>query len=203
MQPHDTTSPHLCECGCGRATTISPQSHTAKGYVKGEPRRYLPGHNPHSKPLAERFFAQTLIPDDPDACWTFTGNRNNKGYGMIGAKIDGRWREVLAHRVSYEIHFGPIPEGSDVCHRCDNPPCPNPRHLFLGTHQDNMTDAVNKGRMSHGEHRPNAKLTEAQVLEIRQQYAQGVAPLTLSRKYGVHTGTIWPILKRETWKHIP
>ena len=84
----------------------------------------------------------SLASDDLDSCWGWMGHRNNHGYGKIGAKY--------AHRMAWETEHGPIPVGMEVCHSCDNPPCSNPRHLFLGPHTANMRDAKAKGRLGGG-----------------------------------------------------
>lgn len=79
-------------------------------------------------------------------CWLWTGAPNSAGYGMVGEGPAGADRKILAHRLAWEIHFGPIPEGMFVCHHCDTPLCVRPDHLFLGTHTDNMRDMAAKGR---------------------------------------------------------
>ena len=92
--------------------------------------------------MVDRFWEQTAT---GDGCWLWQGSRNNKGYGQLskGGRSGG---SVLTHRYSWEIHNGPIPDGLCVCHRCDNPPCVNPEHLFLGTYKDNAVDRRDKGR---------------------------------------------------------
>lgn len=80
-----------------------------------------------------------------EECWTWTGARNRVGYGLFWGRIEKRW--LRAHRVSWEMANGPIPDGLFICHHCDNPPCVNPGHLFLGTQKDNMADCAAKGRV--------------------------------------------------------
>jgi hypothetical protein len=120
----------------------------------------------------------------------------------------------MAHRLSYEMHCGAIPHGLIVCHRCDNPPCVRPDHLFLGTHKDNTQDMIAKGRSAggfgsngvihvfHGEANHAAHLTDAQVREIRRLHASGVQQVTLSTDFNVAIATIYRIVHRITWRHI-
>jgi hypothetical protein len=94
------------------------------------------------RPLAERFWERVNKGND---CWVWVGNRLPKGYGRMcsGGKSG---QVLLAHRVSWALHNGPIPTGKYICHTCDNPPCVNPNHLFLASHAENMADMVAKGR---------------------------------------------------------
>lgn len=126
-------------------------------------------------------------------CWRWTGWLRN-GYGVIQV----RRKRLIAHRVSWEVHRGPIPAGLCVLHRCDNPACVNPEHLFLGTQADNNHDMATKGRAKppSGERHFRAKLTDAQVLEIARQPATETAPAVASR-YGVNAETIRRIRRGE------
>ncbi len=133
-------------------------------------------------------------------CWLFMGDRNNWGYGRIGEGGRGpKQRLILAHRASYEVHMGPIPDGIKVLHRCDVPACINPNHLFLGTLSDNVQDALRKGRhvAPRGENQGCAKLTRAAVADIRQSKLSGSE---LARQYGVSRRAIRFAQQGDTWK---
>lgn len=105
-------------------------------------------------------------------CWEWQGSKRN-GYGrmIIGSRTDGTRKTVSTHRLSYELHYGEIPQGMEICHKCDNPCCINPDHLFAGTRQDNVDDRERKGRNNppKGEKHAKAKLTELDVLTIRKR----------------------------------
>jgi hypothetical protein len=112
---------------------------------------------------------------------------------------------MTAHRVAWIATNGPIPPGAIVCHACDNPPCCNPGHLWLGRDADNNADKEAKGRGNHprGSSHGRAKLTEAQIREIRARYAHGAVTQTmLAKEYGVIQITISRIIRREIWPHV-
>jgi hypothetical protein len=119
----------------------------------------------------------------------------------IGSKKDGTNERVYAHRFAYEISIGPIPEGFEVCHKCDNPPCVRPDHFFLGTHSDNAQDALSKGRLICGERHPHSKLTTEQVQRLRQTSKRGEIA-TLAREFGVNHSVAWEAAKGVTWKSL-
>lgn len=120
-------------------------------------------------------------------CWEYNGGKSD-GYGRVwdGEKV------VRAHRASYEAHTGPIAEGMSVLHTCDNPPCINPAHLFLGTIAANNADMRAKGRNRTGEQHPQARLSDEQVASIRA--ATGTSQHALARAYGVSQSTIADII---------
>lgn len=134
-----------------------------------------------------------------ETCWLWTGAKCNS-FGH------GRFDNSSAHRASWKLFRGPIPFGLHVLHRCDNPPCVNPNHLFVGTARDNILDCIAKGRRRNnapkGENHSDAILTESQVLEIRKLRALGFNNPQLAEKYGVSRENISAIATRRTWKHI-
>ena len=148
----------------------------------------------------DRFWAKVKKIDG--GCWEWQAAKSVAGYGRF--KVNGHL--VLPHRYSYELHYGPIPEGLWVLHRHDNPGCVNPEHLFLGTRSDNMIDCFRKGRWVNnvplGENHPDAKLTNKDVLAIRQAHREGCIQKDLALKYGVGRQCISKIVTRQTWKHI-
>lgn len=137
-----------------------------------------------------------------DGCWIWMGARSAKSYGTVFGHGSSRY----AHRAAWELHFGPIPAGMFVCHHCDNPPCVRPDHLFLGTPSANMWDKVHKGRANTptrvGEHNGFAKLTEADVREIRRRRATGETRVSVGLAFGIHEGTVKQITSRKTWRHV-
>lgn len=136
-------------------------------------------------------------------CWNWTGSFRKDGYGklLVGSKLDGSRRTVTASRASYETFVGKIPPGMVVCHKCDNPRCVNPDHLFVGTWKDNFDDMVRKGRrkQARGSRIASSKLTEADVRRIRQS---GKTPQELADRYGVNVATVRKILSGASWKHV-
>jgi hypothetical protein len=142
-------------------------------------------------------FKAHVTPGPQSECWVWTGRRDAWGYGRINK---GTFR-TRAHRLSWELSVGPIPSGVFVCHRCDNPPCVNPSHLFLGTSRENTADMVAKGRQARGERKNTAKLTEKIVEKIRHEVAAGLTYRQAALKYGVGFYSVRCIVRGKTWRH--
>jgi hypothetical protein len=155
-------------------------------------------------PLEDRFWAK-VDKHGADDCWLWTGAIGNSGYGSL-LRQGRQSPRVLAHRLSYELANGPIPDGFFVCHNCpggDNKRCVNPQHLFLGTPQENTDDAVMKGQQPRGERMRKSPLTDNAIRTIRARYAAGgVTQDTLAQEHGVTRSNISVIIARKTWRHI-
>lgn len=156
---------------------------------------------------ADRFWSH-VDRSDSSKCWEWIGSRTSAGYGRIFVTP----KSLYAHRISWELANGKIPAGLHVLHKCDNPPCVNPAHLFVGTAKDNAIDKSNKGRarnaMVRGTEHTLAKLTDDDVREIRRIYQPSPrkkSPFsgpTLAKKYGVAPSLIHRIVHGKSWPHV-
>ena len=145
--------------------------------------------------LKERLLAKRNVTEN--GCWEFTGYIMPNGYGQtsIGKLV------LLAHRASYTVFIGKIPEGMHICHKCDNRKCFNPEHLFAGTRDENMADMINKGRQRtlSGVDSPNAKLTTEQIKEIRDRYIPYVNSAELAKEFGITKQYVGQLARKE-WR---
>lgn len=152
-------------------------------------------------PIEERFWSKVDRSGGPDSCWLWLRTCAPNGYGVTRLWGDQRRYQISAHRAAWTLTHGPIPPGLFVCHHCDNKPCCNPAHLFLGTPKDNLDDMYRKGRqrIPLGEARGMSKLTRAQVLEIRERCARGEIQREVAKLFGVNQPRISKIVNRKQW----
>lgn len=177
----------ICACGCGGRPREGKRfvhlhhvrvfDHAAAFWAKVDKS---PGHGPRGD------------------CWVWTGSRNEHGYGSLTV----RCKRKKAHRQAWEYVVGPIPDGMELCHSCDFPPCVKPEHMFVGTHADNHEDAAAKGLACHGEGHRFAKLTDGQVREIREA-VEGMAFRSqgrkeLARRFGISESYISELVAFKT-----
>lgn len=154
--------------------------------------------------LVEKFWSHVdkdgpIVRAELGKCWAWAGAVSRMGYGALN---NGAGKVVRANRVSWELNRGHIPNGLLVLHRCDNPPCCNPDHLYLGTGDDNTADKVARGRQPRGVKASNAKLTEDNVITMRRMYGDGMGDRKLARLFHLSRGVTQRILRRKTWAHI-
>lgn len=143
----------------------------------------------------ERFRSHAVKVGD---CHLWAASKTKAGYGFTSRG----GRTMMAHRLSWELCFGPIPDGLQVCHTCDNPSCINPEHLWLGTAAQNIADRGAKGRTALGDKMPHAKLDAEKVRYIRTELATGRSKMSLSRELGVRPYVIFLVARREKWAHV-
>ena len=189
-------------CGC-----YNRESNIARSRARAYPRR----------PLADRFWEKVdkngpVVRPELGRCWVWTGGRVPFGHGVFLVRtIRGTRKAILegSHRVAWRLFKGGISEGMQVLHKCDNPPCCNPEHLFEGTQLDNMRDMVAKGRNAPAEKTRHvgsahgrAKLTESQIPEIRQRIARGESKASIARVFGVSDTLIFCIATGKNWTHV-
>lgn len=153
-----------CACGCGVALF--------KYDKYGRTRRFIKGHGKTPPDINDQFWPYI---EKTKKCWLWQGTKTSGGYGIIGR----RGEKIYAHRLSYELHYGKIPQDGHILHKCDNPSCVNPDHLFLGTPLTNTHDAIKKGR------KPGGCLTDEDVEEIRKSAKNKIPQSKLSKLFGV------------------
>ena len=157
--------------------------------------------------IKSRLLSRVVV-DQATGCWDWTGSKIKFGYGRIG--VDDK--TYSAHRLSYQVFRGEIPDGLCVCHKCDNPSCINPDHLFLGTHSENMIDAYRKGRVlppeggnaqyKKGHKAFNRVLPDNQVIEIKRMLKTGVAPSIIARKMNLKRQVVADIKRGQAYFDI-
>lgn len=165
----------LCACGCGKPTPLAKSSNARLGRVKGEPVKFLQGHN--GRRTAEDYRVSDT------GCWVWLRRISRTGYGQMtrGGKV------VPAHRVYFESRFGPVPEGKDLDHLCRNRACVNPKHL------EPVSRAVNSRRGS------NTKLTSEEVAEIRSLVGAGSTHRSVAERFGIARQTVGDIVNGRRW----
>lgn len=180
---------------CGTSFTTSPGQTESRQYCS-RACMYAAVRENNEAMAVDRFWSHV---QKTESCWEYRpGNTERCDH----ARVWYRGRNVGAHRFSYELAYGAIPQDMHVLHRCDNPRCVRPDHLFLGTPADNIQDMITKGRGIIGEKNPSARLTPNQVRDIRKLHALGLSRRELAMRYGVSYSTIGMIIRGENWKHL-
>ena len=196
-----STAKHwLCVCDCGTQRIISGSSlrhgHSKScGCMKSEEAalRMREIRLKESGTIEERFFSR--FKKTENGCWQWNAHADKDGYGVMSS----HGKNIRAHRFSYEHHIGAIPQGMSVCHKCDNPGCVNPEHLFIGSAKDNAQDALTKKRHYIGDKNGRSKITEDHAKFIKSSSMSGPE---LAEMFNVNRSTINNIRRGVTWKHL-
>lgn len=189
-----------CQCGCGAVVNLARSTVDKYGWIVGHPMAYIAGHRqgPLYPTLEDAFWAHVKKGNEGQ-CWDWQGHiPAGRGYGVLN--YNRKFYRV--HRLSWEIHNGPIPDGLFVCHTCDRRRCVNISHLWLGTHEDNQNDKIEKGRTPKGQDAGPSKLLEADVREMKRLFHQGAKRKDIAAIFGVPYYTLCDILNGRTWSHI-
>lgn len=183
----------ICRCECGKEIIVQG-SHLTNGYKKSCGCWRKPPNKPDFVSRFWKFVEKT------STCWNWVGSKCFYGYGQLS--IQGKPKR--ANRISYEMHKGEIPIHMFVCHSCDNPSCVNPDHLWLGNQKDNMKDMKKKNRQNicKGSGKPQSKLKENDITQIRIKYKNPLSSSELAKFYGVSKQNILDIINRKAWKHV-
>lgn len=195
--------------GCGKKHYANNYCHLHNQRWKrlGDPLD--PGSRLYGLTVPERFWARVDKSAGEEGCWPYTGRINADGYGIFwdGTKHEsGANRLMGAHRYSFILNHGEVPEGKEVCHSCDNPPCVNPQHLYADTHASNASRAWKLGRNTprYGEDNPKSKMTVEKVTAARELYATTDMTINdIARRFGVTGTAMGHILKGHYWKQVP
>lgn len=199
-KPNDTCD--LPDCDAPFAARGMCRKHY-QAWCKATPKdRRPPGQPGLSRlSLSDRFWSK-VQKGDPDACWLWQGACGGTGHGMFWVSPDRKRQS--AHAIALELHTGvQRPAGTFCCHRCDNPSCCNPKHLYFGTPAQNSRDMVARGRNDHGSSKVNALLSESQVTEIRVRYFGGETAVSLACEFGIAPGHLSNITRGRMWRLAP
>lgn len=189
---------------CGKEFDIIPRLlRISKGWYCSSPCFGASRRGKETIPFGERLASWISFPINEDDCATWIGCPAKGGYGKISKLVNGKVKDMRAHRAVYELYFGSLDPTVNVLHSCDNPPCCNIHHLFTGSHADNIRDKVSKDRQAMGEKNNHAKLTTEQVIKIKRLIKQGLYLVDIAARYGVTVTAISAIKLGKTWKHIP
>lgn len=190
---------YKCRCMCGT------EKYVRAAYLKNGKSKYCSCRGKLDKSKNEKRFNESYKVNELTGCWEWKMNFTRGGYGSFFymGKIQ------RAHRVSYFLHKGEIRDGFVVCHKCDNPKCVNPDHLFVGTYSDNNKDKVLKGR--HAKSNPKiagilnkiSKLTDDDVVKIRNLASSGISKAEIGRIFNIRDSHVCKIVSRQSWRHVP